>query len=129
MPTEFRTISGHRTKLASTSGEEGNDVIEGGDGNDLLAGGDGKDTLRGDAGKDVVFGGLGDDELHGGLGSDVLFGEAGADSFLMPLGKGIGAKAGRSSPVGLHKEQQYIVSKYEYELRGISERKNGEPGP
>ena len=74
------------------TGEVGNDVIEGGDGNDLLAGGDGKDTLRGDAGKDVVFGGLGDDELHGGLGSDVLFGEAGADSFLMPLGKGIGAK-------------------------------------
>jgi hypothetical protein len=62
------------------TGEEGNDVIEGGDGNDLLAGGDGNDTLRRDAGKDVVFGGLDDDELHGGLGSDVLFGDEGDDS-------------------------------------------------
>jgi Ca2+-binding RTX toxin-like protein len=93
------SIDGSDSTVALTlSGEEGNDVIQGGTsndvlrgdagndrlvgnaGNDTLEGGDGADTLEGGAGNDSLSGGAGNDTLTGGDGNDVLNGGAGTDT-------------------------------------------------
>ena len=85
--------------LATTLGETGADLLDGGGGEDLLDGGadadviyggNGDDTVIGGAGDDDLFMGHGDDEAYGGDGADILyfwngsdaaFGGAGADTF------------------------------------------------
>lgn len=52
----------------------GADKIYGGDGNDSLYGGDGNDALYGEAGHDRLYGGNGNDILDGGKGNDRLQG-------------------------------------------------------
>jgi hypothetical protein len=62
-------------------GGRGNDILFGEGGNDRLSGGDGDDVLRGGAGADVLNGGNGNDLLVGGAGADHLRGGEGADIF------------------------------------------------
>jgi Ca2+-binding RTX toxin-like protein len=56
-----------------TTGETGNDYLDGGDGNDLLSGDGGNNTLIGGAGDDVLVGGPGSNYMDGGPGYDILF--------------------------------------------------------
>lgn len=72
----------------STTGTNGNDVlngtssndnISGGNGNDTVFGGGGADILSGDNGNDVIDGGAGNDSISGGNGNDVLDGGSGSD--------------------------------------------------
>jgi Ca2+-binding RTX toxin-like protein len=72
----------------SGTGNELNNLIEGGGGNDVLLGAAGMDTLLGNAGKDRLDGGAGDDVLAGGAGDDTLLG--GADNDALNAGSGTG---------------------------------------
>jgi Ca2+-binding RTX toxin-like protein len=69
-------------------GGPGDDIFHGGNGNDHLIGGPGDDfmfgendddLLDGDDGNDQMFGGRGADRLNGGDGADEMFGNAGDD--------------------------------------------------
>ena len=62
-------------------GGGGNDVLEGGLGNGILKGGDGNDDLDGQEGTEKLFGGAGDDILRAGHGYDRLSGGDGNDTF------------------------------------------------
>ena len=58
------------------TGNNQNNVIEGGKKADTLSGGAGDDTLIGGAGNDSLYGGAGNDSLTGGAGKDIfVFGE------------------------------------------------------
>ncbi len=82
-------------KLGDTlDGMGGNDTIRGGCGNDMIDGGDGNDTLYGEGcndtisggdGNDTLYGGAGKDILTGGVGKDMLTGGAGADKFIISI--------------------------------------------
>ena len=60
-------------------GNGGNDTIRAGRGNDYLYGGEGNDKLYGDAEDDFLYGGSGADRLYGGDGRDWLEGGSSAD--------------------------------------------------
>ncbi len=62
-------------------GGGGNDVLKGGLGNGILKGGDGNDDLDGQEGTEKLFGGAGDDILRAGHGYDRLSGGDGNDTF------------------------------------------------
>ena len=55
-----------------TTGNQGDDTLEGEAGDDILIGGGGDDTLLGGADDDTLFGGSGSDTLTGGTGSDMF---------------------------------------------------------
>lgn len=54
----------------ATTGDDGDNTINGTTGDDTLDGKGGDDTLNGGAGDDTLIGGTGDDTLFGGAGSD-----------------------------------------------------------
>ena len=59
------------------SGNDRDNVIDGGEGNDILAGGFGDDTLNGDAGNDILRGGDGNNNLNGDDDTDTAQWSAG----------------------------------------------------
>jgi len=61
------------------SGQNGDDVLNGGFGNDVINGNDGDDRIVGKAGDDTLYGSVGVDEIFGGNGNDVIRGGDGAD--------------------------------------------------
>lgn len=61
-------------------GGNGNDTIDGGGGNDNLDGGNGQDTIDGGDGDDIIHGGNGIDNLFGGAGNDQIYGDNGNDN-------------------------------------------------
>ena len=65
----------HRRRRETTpsSGEDGDDPIDGGAGDDVINGGDGNDTSAG----------AGDDIIKAGLGNDTVKGDAGDDKFIV----------------------------------------------
>lgn len=82
----------------SITGDEGNDIIEGGKlgdtlngmgGDDTIHGGCGKDSISGGAGNDILDGGACDDTIDGGAGNDVIIGGAGKDILVGGMGKDI----------------------------------------
>ena len=64
------------------NGLGGHDKLSGDNGNDVLNGGDGNDWLIGGNGDDRLNGGAGDDRIEGGNGADTLSGGTGADEFV-----------------------------------------------
>lgn len=65
-------INGDGNALANTiTGNDANNILNGGTGDDKLYGQDGLDTLIGGAGNDVLDGGEGLDTLFGGAGNDI----------------------------------------------------------
>ncbi len=68
------------TVAANLTGDDGDDLLQGGSGADTLSGDAGKDYLDGGAGADTLDGGDDDDILVGGAGADVLKGGDGRDS-------------------------------------------------
>ncbi|MFZ2982465.1 MAG: family 16 glycosylhydrolase, partial [Sphingobium sp.] len=64
---------------ATLSGSAGNDLLLGGLGNDWLSGGDGDDAAYGGAGSDTLRGNSGNDRLYGEDGDDLLKGDEGND--------------------------------------------------
>lgn len=67
------------SKGDAITGNQADNLLEGGGGRDVLRGEDGNDTLNGGAHDDVLRGGAGDDTLLGGNGADVLWGDDGND--------------------------------------------------
>lgn len=63
------------------NGNDGSDFILGSLGNDSVNGGNGNDFLLGEDNNDTLIGSAGDDRLTGGLGNDTLTGGTGADRF------------------------------------------------
>jgi Ca2+-binding RTX toxin-like protein len=61
------------------NGTPGADTINGNSGDDLIYGGGGVDTLGGDAGSDTLYGGSGNDSLTGGPAADIIYGGSGND--------------------------------------------------
>jgi Ca2+-binding RTX toxin-like protein len=57
----------------------GNDELEGNGGDDTVDGGSGSDEIDGDNGDDLLLGRDGNDHIDGGSGSDRLYGGAGRD--------------------------------------------------
>lgn len=72
--------------MATITGSQNTDVLEGMDEDDVIDAGNGQDTLSGGGGNDTLFAGDGDDKLYGdnidgtGDGNDTLFGGSGQDS-------------------------------------------------
>ena len=64
-------------------GGTGNDTLNGSAGNDTLNGSAGNDTLNGDAGNDTLNGGAGSDTLNGGVGNDAMAGGSGNDTYVV----------------------------------------------
>ena len=75
--------AGHFTRgtnnVTDVTGNDGNDILDGGVGNDWIFGGDGNDTLYGGANNDVLYNGAGDDSVYGGAGDDSIVGSTGSD--------------------------------------------------
>jgi Ca2+-binding RTX toxin-like protein len=65
------------------SGENRDDILDGGMGDDTLSGVDGNDTLIGGAGNDYLYGYSGNDMLDGGLGNDYMSGSCGDDNYIV----------------------------------------------
>lgn len=65
------TVASATTKLATITGNAGNNTLTGGDGNDNINGGAGDDTLSGGAGTDTLTGGAGTNIMDGGDGNDI----------------------------------------------------------
>lgn len=65
--------------MATVTGTNGNDTLEGTVIADTILGLGGNDTIRGKAGDDLLDGGLGDDTIEGGAGNDDMVGGAGND--------------------------------------------------
>jgi Ca2+-binding RTX toxin-like protein len=73
----------------NNTGDNGDDILEGGAGDDSINGGAGVDSINGGAGNDLlegaagsdtlISGGDGDDDLEGGDGNDTLSGDGGQD--------------------------------------------------
>ncbi|BCH57605.1 hypothetical protein RvVAR0630_02290 [Agrobacterium vitis] len=77
--TSIENLTG--TNYADTlTGDDGNNVLNGGSGKDTLTGGDGADTLIGGNDGDTLEGGTGADTLSGDGGDDTLVGGEGADT-------------------------------------------------
>ncbi len=66
--------------MATRTGTNGNDILNGTINNDQIFGLDGNDTLNGGKGSDILDGGNGDDILQGSTGSDTLNGGNGNDT-------------------------------------------------
>ena len=62
------------------TGDDNDNILEGGSGADTLDGGPGDDQLDGDNGNDTLYGGDGDDILLGWAGADTLDGGDGTDT-------------------------------------------------
>lgn len=71
------------------TGNNTDNILDGGVGNDVLYGNEGNDTLIGGLGNDNLNGNEGGDSLEGGIGNDILDGDAGADSLIGGLGNDI----------------------------------------
>lgn len=69
--------------MATKTGTNNNDILQGSGNADQLAGLAGDDVLYGDRGNDFLDGGLGDDFLDGALGADTLSGGDGNDRYLV----------------------------------------------
>jgi Ca2+-binding RTX toxin-like protein len=65
--------------MATYTGTDTNNILNGRDGDDTLLGFGGNDILRGRAGDDIIDGGEGDDRLDGAEGDDILSGGGGDD--------------------------------------------------
>ena len=74
----------------TVTGNEADNMIDGGNGRDTLIGGEGNDTLLGgtDVGdlSDALYAGAGNDSLDGGYGNDELRGDAGNDTIVGGFG-------------------------------------------
>ncbi|WP_281705074.1 peroxidase family protein [Aeromonas taiwanensis] len=62
------------------TGNDLNNVLEGGSGDDALNGASGNDTLNGNAGNDMLDGGAGNDAMTGGGGNDTYIVDSAADT-------------------------------------------------
>ena len=100
-PTPPNTITGDNldnildggTAADTIYGLGGNDTLRGYAGDDLLDGGTGNDRLYGASGADKLYGGDGADFLRGDAGRDEMWGGAGADRFIFNDGHFGGATA------------------------------------
>ncbi|WP_426164711.1 VCBS domain-containing protein [Pseudoduganella sp. R-34] len=68
--------------MATITGTNGNDVLEGTCGNDTINSGNGDDCVDGGTGNDSLNGGAGNDTLDGGSGSDQVNGGVGNDTLI-----------------------------------------------
>ncbi len=66
--------------MATTTGTDGPDTLDGTPENDAVYGLGGNDLINGGDGNDNLGGGAGSDEIHGGLGNDTIGGQGDADS-------------------------------------------------
>lgn len=73
-------IGDEHVTITTTTGTEGDDVLEGDDERDRLQGEGGDDTLTGGGGSDQLEGNTGNDSLDGGADDDALFGARGQDT-------------------------------------------------
>lgn len=72
-------VAGNVSNIEDVKGGSGNDILTGNNLDNLLDGGAGQDKLTGLGGADILLGGSANDVLDGGDGRDLLFGGLGAD--------------------------------------------------
>lgn len=73
--------------VPTETGDDTDNLLEGGRENDVIMGLAGDDTIYGDKGDDTLDGGMGDDQLRGGSGNDLLQGGDGRDRLFGQAGE------------------------------------------
>jgi Ca2+-binding RTX toxin-like protein len=80
LPIDIENVRVASSAGLSVTGNDKDNLIDGGDGNDVLSAGFGKDNIDGDDGNDTLFGGEGNDDISGFTGDDTIDGGGGDDT-------------------------------------------------